>query len=90
MNQQAQFSTNGKVSSVQDKTFDCVMGYTTQEDGNEHWHPPSSNKVKINTDAAIFVESDNFRHVFVVRDHTWSLIEAKSKCIRGNPSLGPA
>lgn len=55
--------------SVQDKTFDRFLGYMTYEDGDEHWHPPLSNSVKVNTDAAIFEETVSYNHAFIVRDH---------------------
>ncbi|KAL8108560.1 hypothetical protein AgCh_024870 [Apium graveolens] len=78
--------------SVQDKTFDRFMGYMTQEDGEEHWYKPQINSVKINTDAAIFKESDSYSYVFVVRDHDGSLVEAKARCRRGSisPDLAEA
>ncbi|KAL8103095.1 hypothetical protein AgCh_027577 [Apium graveolens] len=59
---------------------------SAEEDGEEHWNPPSINSVKINTDAAIFTESDSYSYVFVVRDHEGRLIEAGARCRRGSPS----
>lgn len=77
---------------VHDRTFDRFLGYISTEDGDEHWTLPLANSIKINTDAAIFEESLNFSFVFVVRDHTGSLIEARSRCLRGipNPYLAEA
>lgn len=45
--------------------------------------------IKINSDASIFEESNSYIHAFVVRDHKGELIEARSRCLRGqvNPHL---
>ncbi|KAL8110299.1 hypothetical protein AgCh_026140 [Apium graveolens] len=76
--------------SVQD--MDRFMGYITQEDGDEHWNPPPFDSIKINTDATIFQDSDMYSHAFVVQDHNGRLVEAGSKCSRGNlsPDLAEA
>ncbi|XP_074327609.1 uncharacterized protein LOC141665523 [Apium graveolens] len=71
-------------NSVQDRTFDHFMGYMIPEDGDEHWRHPPVNSVKINTDAAIFEESNCYSHAFVVRDHEGKLVEARSRCLRGS------
>ena len=51
--------------SVQDKIFNRFMSYMTKEDGDDHWNPLSLNSVNINTDAAIFTESDLYSHAFL-------------------------
>ena len=76
------YSILNQWKSVQDRTFDHFMGYMTQNDGDEHWHSPMINSVKINFDAAIFEDSNCYSHAFVVRDHEGALIEARSKCLR--------
>ena len=72
--------------SVQDKSFNRFMAYMNQEDGDEHWHTPMINRVKINVDAAIFEQTNCYSHAFVIRDHEGKLIEARSSCMRGQPN----
>lgn len=43
---------------VQDKSFDHFLGFMSQDDGHEHWQLPQKDRVKINTDAAIFEQSE--------------------------------
>ncbi|XP_074342024.1 uncharacterized protein LOC141679422 [Apium graveolens] len=74
------------VMGVQDRTFDRSLGYISAEDGDEHWTLPPANSVKINTDVAIFEENSNFSFAFVVRDHRGSLIEVRTRCLRGSPN----
>lgn len=69
--------------SVKDKTFDRFMGFMTHDDGTEHWLPPTFNKVKINTDAAIFLESSYYSHAFVIRNHSSDLIKQNQDMCRG-------
>ncbi|KAL8149999.1 hypothetical protein AgCh_006858 [Apium graveolens] len=78
--------------SVQDKSFDNFLGYMSQDDGHEHWKLPQSDKVKINSDAAIFEHDNCYSHAFVVRNHHGQLIEARSKCMQGkiSPELAEA
>lgn len=72
--------------SVQDRTFDRFLGFMSLEDGDEHWSLPSSNSVKVNSDAAIFRETSCYSYACIVRDDKGSLIEARSKCSRGRTS----
>lgn len=44
------------------------------------------NRVKINTDAAIFSDTNRFSHAQVVRDHNGELVEAMSRCHQGTIS----
>lgn len=62
------------------------MGYITHEDGDEHWHLPFSDSVKDNINATIFEETDCYNHVFTIRNHAWILVEARSRCKKGEPS----
>lgn len=71
---------------VQDRTFDPFMGYMSQDDGEEHWSLPLFNSVKVNSYADLFEESNCFSYAYVFRDHTCMLVEARSRCIQGNPS----
>ena len=41
---------------------------------------------KINTDAAIFEETNSYSFTWIARYHEGSLVEACSKCLRGTPS----
>lgn len=77
---------------VQDKTFDNSLGFMNQEDGCEQWQTPVLNRVKVNTDAAIFDHLNRFSHALVVRDHNGNLLEAKSICYQGtvSPDLAEA
>lgn len=59
------------------------MGFMTHDDGTEHWIPPTFNKVKINTDAAIFLESSYYSHAFVIRNHSSDLIKQNQDMCRG-------
>lgn len=49
-------------------------------DGDEHWSCPIGDKIKVNSDTAIFEASNCFSFAFVARDSTGGFIEAKSKC----------
>lgn len=59
----------------------------SQEDGAEQWCLPLSNSFKVNSDTTIFKESNCYSFAFVVRDHEGRLVEARSTCLRGSPSL---
>lgn len=72
--------------NVQDRSFDRFLGYMTPEDGCEHWSLPSPNSVKINSDAAIFKESNKYSVAYVVRDSAGQLIEARTKSWSGHVS----
>lgn len=58
----------------------------TSEEGDEHWSKPSINGIKINTDSAIFEETNCYSFAWVVRNQEGSLVEARSKCLKGSPS----
>lgn len=68
------------------------MGFMTQDDGHERWEPPKHNRVKINSDAAIFEESSSYSYAFVIRNHDGELVEARSRCSYGqvSPELAEA
>lgn len=40
---------------AQDNTFDHYLGLMNPSDGDEHWSCPTENKIKVNSDAAIFL-----------------------------------
>ncbi|KAL8121558.1 hypothetical protein AgCh_018338 [Apium graveolens] len=69
--------------SAQDKFFDPSLGFMTHIDGDEHWCVPNDNMIKVNTDAAIFDNSQCFSFSAVARDHEGGLIEAISRCEGG-------
>ncbi|XP_074351310.1 uncharacterized protein LOC141690404 [Apium graveolens] len=69
--------------SAQDKFFDPSLGFMTHIDGDEHWCVPNDNMIKVNTDAAIFDNSQCFSFSVVARDHEGGLIEAISRCEGG-------
>lgn len=58
----------------------------TQEDGAVHWVLPKEGTVKVNTDAAIFSESNCYSFAMVARSHKEDLVEAKSCCRQGSIS----
>ncbi|KAL8100419.1 hypothetical protein AgCh_032616 [Apium graveolens] len=77
---------------VQDKHFDNFLSFINQEDGREQWQLPSLNRVKVNTDAAIFENPSRFSYALIVRDHMGNLVEAQSECCQGlaSPELAEA
>lgn len=77
-------SVLGQWKNVQDKFFDSSIGFMTQVDGEERWSVPNENTIKVNIDAAIFETSQCFSYSAVARDDKGELIEAISKCERGN------
>lgn len=60
-------------------SFDHHLGLTNLSDRDEHWVLPSGNKIKVNSDAALFESSNCFSYAFVVRDSARELIEARLK-----------
>ena len=80
------YSVLNQWRSVQDHTFDRFLGYMSHEDGDEHWHLPQPNSVKVNTDAAIFEDLNCYSHAFVVRNHEGRLVEARSRGLHGRPN----
>ncbi|KAL8092543.1 hypothetical protein AgCh_034709 [Apium graveolens] len=68
--------------SAQDKSFDNFLGFMTQADGKERWERPVEGALKVNTDAAIFSDSNKYSYSLVARDHkgnSWKLDPAVSK-----------
>lgn len=70
--------------SAQDKSFDNSFGFIIQSDGDTHWQQPQAGTVKINTDAALFEDSQTYSHAMVARNHEGTLLEAKSSCKTGS------
>ena len=62
------------------------MAYMNQDDGDEHWHTHMFSRVKINADTSIFDDTNCYSHAFVVRNGEGKLIEARSKCLKGQPN----
>uniref|UniRef100_A0A803QJ80 Reverse transcriptase domain-containing protein n=1 Tax=Cannabis sativa TaxID=3483 RepID=A0A803QJ80_CANSA len=50
---------------------------------SEHWTKPMQNRIKINTDAAIFDSTSEFGFSFVARDSAGALVEAHVCCVNG-------
>lgn len=50
----------------------------TLADGNEQWQQPSEGMIKINTDAACFVESNSYVFSMIARDRTGGFVEARA------------
>uniref|UniRef100_A0A803Q0U5 Reverse transcriptase domain-containing protein n=1 Tax=Cannabis sativa TaxID=3483 RepID=A0A803Q0U5_CANSA len=75
--------------SAQEKTFEVSSELQTSDVGYERWRTPIDDMIKVNTDAAIFAHTNCYNFSFVARDHTCSLVKAKSKCIQGKvqPSI---
>ncbi|XP_074344437.1 uncharacterized protein LOC141683598 [Apium graveolens] len=71
---------------AKDKSFDHFLGMINKEDGDEQWVLPTVNKIKVNTNAAIFEASGCYSFAFVVRNHEGKLVEARSRCCSGNIS----
>lgn len=78
--------------SAKDTSFNQFMCHMTQDDGHERWHLPRLDKIKINTDAAIFEDSSRFSYAMVVRSNTGEFVEARSRCTQGRvaPELAKA
>lgn len=54
------------------------------DDGLEQWHSPVEHKIKVNTDAALFDNPNRYSIATIVRDHTGTLVQAKSTCLQGS------
>lgn len=78
--------------NVQDVSFDNSLGFMTPEDDREHWECPKEGTVKINTDAAIFSDSNQYSYSMIARNHAGELMEAKASCKQGkvDPELAEA
>lgn len=77
---------------AQDKSFDSSFGFITQTEGDMCWKQPMLGTVKVNTDAALFEDSDICSYAMVARDHNGQMLKAKSSCRQGrsNPELAEA
>lgn len=58
----------------------------------EHWEQPKEGTIKINTDAAIFTNSNRYSYSMLARNHRGELLEARSTCKQGcvQPELAEA
>lgn len=68
---------------AQDRTFNNFLGHMTIADGQELWTLPQENKIKVNSDAAIFELSNYFSFAMVARSHTGEVLHARSKFLTG-------
>lgn len=48
-----------------------------RECGNHRWRPPEQGKLKVNVDASVFSQAENFKIGMVIRDHNGEFVEAK-------------
>lgn len=85
-------STINQWSFAQDRNFSTSLGYMTQEDRLEQWPVPKRNRVKVNSDAALFEGPSRYSVAFVIRDHQGALVGARSRCFEGqiSPTLAEA
>ncbi|XP_074366433.1 uncharacterized protein LOC141707268 [Apium graveolens] len=70
-------------SSSAQINYNTFAGFISSDDGNEQWHLPPDNSVKINVDATIFEDPRRYSYNFLTRDHSGFLVEAISKCSPG-------
>lgn len=54
----------------------------------QEWEKPSSNFLKLNIDAALFIDQQCFGLGLCIRDHSSGFVRAKSFLLQGNPNLG--
>lgn len=83
---QSAFSILCQWTNAQDKSFSPILSHISQEDGHEQWTLPQQNWIKINTDAAIFQDSNSYSYAYVIRNHKGEFMEAETKCNQGNIS----
>lgn len=78
--------------NAQDRSYDSSFGFMTLTDGDVHWKQPQEGTIKINTDAALFEDSNCYAYAMVARDHEGKLVEAISSCKQGrvDPELAEA
>ncbi|XP_074342398.1 uncharacterized protein LOC141679917 [Apium graveolens] len=78
--------------NAQDRSYDSSFGFMTLNDGEVHWKPPHEGTIKVNTDAALFEDSNCYAYAIVARDHEGKLVEAVSSCRQGrvDPELAEA
>lgn len=78
--------------NAQDRSYDSSFGFMTLTDGDVHWKQPQEGTIKVNTDAALFEDSNCYAYAMVARDHEGKLVEAISSCKQGktDPELAEA
>ena len=61
----------------------------TQADGKAQWERPPEGMIKINTDGALFEDSNTYSYSMIVRNHAGDLVESKASCRQGtvNPEM---
>lgn len=60
----------------------------TQADGTEYWQRSPKRKIKINTDVALFKDSNSYSYSMVSRDSKGELKEAAAVCKQGELDPG--
>lgn len=77
---------------AQDRSFDHSLGFITQAEGDRCWTKPKECKVKVNSDAALFEDSNLYSYAVVARDQDGQMLEPFSSCKQGNinPELAEA
>ncbi|XP_062114633.1 uncharacterized protein LOC133825746 [Humulus lupulus] len=77
---------------AQDKELTPMPSFLSGEDGVSSWKKPPVGKLKINTDAAMFIDSQCFSFAGVARDEDGKVVEAISSCRSGvvSPEIAEA
>ncbi|XP_062076048.1 uncharacterized protein LOC133780194 [Humulus lupulus] len=77
---------------AQDRDIAPLPHFLLPEDGREKWSKPPLGSLKINADAANFIEASKYSFAGIIRDHDGVLLEAFSVCRSGYvaPELGEA
>lgn len=69
---------------AQDKSFDFSFGFISQTEGDMCWKQPQTGTIKINTDAALFEDSNLYSYAMIARNHEGQMLQVKSSCRQGN------
>lgn len=77
------FSTIHQWDRAQDRNFNSLAAFVTEEDGAVKWMRPEGEMIKVNVDAAIFEETGRYSYVCVARNSAGSVVEAISMCKDG-------
>uniref|UniRef100_A0A803NQJ5 C2 domain-containing protein n=1 Tax=Cannabis sativa TaxID=3483 RepID=A0A803NQJ5_CANSA len=68
----------------QDKNALLTLSFNNSDEGAELWTPPATNNLKINVDAALYPQHNNFGFGIVARNHLGRFIEAKTNYCNGS------
>lgn len=72
---------------AQDRSFDNFLGFMAQADGMEQWERPNADIIKVNTDVALFENSNSYSYSMLVRDSHGELVEAVTSSKHGSITL---